>query len=767
MKLANRLCACALSLCLALAASACGASSDTSGGGSSGPQDANVPMGRYVETNLTMPDDINTNLNIMTSTNADGSIDLYGFTQGDSAVSTRWHSADGSSWQRADDPWMKQLPVPGYFRNAAEAPDGTRFFLYEDEPGALHLYRVKDGSAEEITVPSWREEAPADGSLAAAGGAVTISEGKGAAVREEDGTGDADSDANAAGEGGYGVPRLNPRGLAVLSNGDLLIGFMSGGAVRYTQEGEELRKYPVPFLLHMTVAGGRLYCYTFDGDKLLCFDLETGAEEDALSLENTAASNPNCLFSDREGNVYTANSGGIHRIVPGGVIWETVLDGKLSSINAPSIDLSDVLSDGSGGFYLYAYSQAGGYRLTHAVYDEATPSVPSRELSVYSLRQNYTVQQAIATFQANNPDVMVNYQIGLGSDTSATVEDVIRSLNQELLAGKGPDVLILDGLPVDSYIEKGVLADLSGLAASLEGTYFEQVLNTFRRGDSLPAIPGRFSVPMLFGRDGAGDAIQSLADIAAGGDNLIALNPDTKQFLTLLSAESYPAWIGADGALDSEKLALFLTDAKAVYDRYHRRDDQMTAYTISASTLGSVRIEFSEDYAEFQEDKTKLLMADVAGLTYFNMVCEPWNASEAQVQVRLLPGQAQGCYLPGAIAGVNAAGKQQEEAMGFVKTLLSTEVQFLSFNDGFGVSKTALEQEMARYRERLKEIGYEVVDFAEYLYPLLSQIKTPVVADQTLLDAVIGEGMKVLDGSETVEEAVQAVQKKMEIRLAE
>jgi hypothetical protein len=35
-------------------------------------------------------------------------------------------------------------------------------------------------------------------------------------------------------------------------------------------------------------------------------------------------------------------------------------------------------------------------------------------------------------------------------------EDYIRTLNTELLAGNGPDILVLNELPADSFVEKGV-----------------------------------------------------------------------------------------------------------------------------------------------------------------------------------------------------------------------------------------------------------------------------------------------------------------------
>ena len=52
------------------------------------------------------------------------------------------------------------------------------------------------------------------------------------------------------------------------------------------------------------------------------------------------------------------------------------------------------------------------------------------------------------------------YKVAMGQDAAGTEQDYIKALNTELLAGTGPDVLVLDGLPIASYIQKGVLAEL-------------------------------------------------------------------------------------------------------------------------------------------------------------------------------------------------------------------------------------------------------------------------------------------------------------------
>ena len=60
----------------------------------------------------------------------------------------------------------------------------------------------------------------------------------------------------------------------------------------------------------------------------------------------------------------------------------------------------------------------------------------------------------MGVYQRQNPDVRVSYEVALGDDSAVTESDAMRTLSTELLAGEGPDVLILDGMPVESYIEK-------------------------------------------------------------------------------------------------------------------------------------------------------------------------------------------------------------------------------------------------------------------------------------------------------------------------
>ena len=48
----------------------------------------------------------------------------------------------------------------------------------------------------------------------------------------------------------------------------------------------------------------------------------------------------------------------------------------------------------------------------------------------------------------------MEYETGMGDGDSVTREDALKKLNTRIMAGEGPDVIVLDDMPVDSYIEK-------------------------------------------------------------------------------------------------------------------------------------------------------------------------------------------------------------------------------------------------------------------------------------------------------------------------
>ena len=122
--------------------------------------------------------------------------------------------------------------------------------------------------------------------------------------------------------------------------------------------------------------------------------------------------------------------------------------------------------------------------MVHYIFDPDIPTVPNEKLTVYGLYDNEIIRQAITLFQTYNPEVYVEYIYGVSGDDSVTKEDALKSLNTKIMAGEGPDVLILDNMPVNSYIEKGLLLDLGPIVNRLHGeaALFENIVGAVKTG---------------------------------------------------------------------------------------------------------------------------------------------------------------------------------------------------------------------------------------------------------------------------------------------
>jgi ABC-type glycerol-3-phosphate transport system substrate-binding protein len=86
------------------------------------------------------------------------------------------------------------------------------------------------------------------------------------------------------------------------------------------------------------------------------------------------------------------------------------------------------------------------------------------------LQDSDTLRQAVNIFRQEYADIYVNLEIGMTDDNGVTLEDALKTLSTDILAGNGPDVLILDGMPVDSYVEKGILIDISDVVDEVKAS---------------------------------------------------------------------------------------------------------------------------------------------------------------------------------------------------------------------------------------------------------------------------------------------------------
>ena len=122
----------------------------------------------------------------------------------------------------------------------------------------------------------------------------------------------------------------------------------------------------------------------------------------------------------------------------------------------------------------------------------------SDSLVIYILENNYQMwelEALIDKYQSENPDKKVELQIGIKKDTDNR-EQVIHRVNDAIIAGKGPDILILEGLPQEKYVEQEMLADLKTSVEKIErdNDLYETIVNSYKTNGTQYGIPYCFTL---------------------------------------------------------------------------------------------------------------------------------------------------------------------------------------------------------------------------------------------------------------------------------
>ena len=130
-------------------------------------------------------------------------------------------------------------------------------------------------------------------------------------------------------------------------------------------------------------------------------------------------------------------------------------------------------------------------------YEKGKKNLKIKKLNIYSLQENQVLEQWINYYENHNKDIKINYDYCEGM-TDAEINDAIKTLNSEIISGKGPDILVLDGLPTKSYIDKGLLIDESDIVNNLNNEeFFSNILKESKIKDKFYSIPALFSVNIV------------------------------------------------------------------------------------------------------------------------------------------------------------------------------------------------------------------------------------------------------------------------------
>ena len=617
-----------------------------------------------------------------------------------------------------------------------------------------------------------------------------------------------------------GAEQLYPMAAAVAENGRAFISVLGNDNLYEIKEDGSCEVF-------LTVQNGRPQLMQFQGNLLimdgstynapLLYDIEKGEYVEDEALEsfvkedykggnkfNTDNGYEMLFFPGEKDILYIAGEKGLHRHVIGGSAMEQVIDGNLSTFGNPAHRiLSVVLLENNEFLALFDDS-----RLIRFTYDPDMPTVPNERLKVYSLKENSTVQQAISLYQMANPEVLVQYEVGMGQDNSITREDALKSLNTKIMAGEGPDVLILDSMPIASYIEKGLLADMTSMLTGLNGEeeLFGNIVNAMKMGNGIYTMPCEIEIPVISAKEKYLSGMKDLKGIADTTEMLRKENPE-KNLISICSERGVlrffgmvcvPAWTGADGSLNKEAVTEFLTQAKRIYDAqmdglpdkitdsYKRGNESWMQYA-GETREDSIYFRGGTNALEYVGGREQFLKGTVNGLwSYCDLISANKVAGFEDCEWSVMNGQSSNVFCAKTLLGINAASPYTAQAEDFIKLCFGRENQINLFY-GLPVNKAALAEICIANPADIGEngeYGYigssnEDGEYLEYVsyWPDESQVErlrkcvetadTAYIEDVVIESVVYEEGVIYLQGSESLEEAVDNIYKKVAIYMAE
>ena len=474
------------------------------------------------------------------------------------------------------------------------------------------------------------------------------------------------------------------------------------------------------------------------------------------------------------------------------------------------------IGDIGRGFLGMTVTEAEGEKIFNVLYtdgkllryvkDKSLPAEPEASLRIYSLYDDGNIRQAVSAFRRKYPELYIKYEVGVNPDYGGTEEDALRNLGTELAAGTGPDILVVDDIPFDTYGEKGILADLSFLRDDLpEEEYFETVAEGFATESGLYVMPLTFALPVLaVDSETAASAgeikeLSQLADLVektAGGEESVIGFLSAEEALRLFAQSSMGAWETEEGTLDRNAVAEFLTQLKRIYDVQMRNlPENMNEMFFSGSGWGSGENTLARRCGSYGLSETldvKLMAFPEQPFCggYLSGAAEDFPMTLGKLkhmggEYMQMPGQSYGTCLPATLMAMNSASKHGEESRLFLEYIFSSEFQGNVSLNGTPVNKGAFLQRQENPKgestEHYAAMGYAMSDgsvmslqinwpskedFAR-LESLADHTAGVNYCDNRIYGAVIKLGQAALTGEAGIEETVDAIEKELELYLAE
>ena len=691
--------------------------------------------GRYEETEIALPDETGEFVQICRE---DEKVVLYQRQENGDSVSLKRFVMEPQTMTFAEDTpaGMAQLTLPADAYTLKIRKADSMYYVYYDaqmgEDLQGFLYTCDDTGVTEVTPEGWAEKDPQYGFV--------------------------DS----------------PQDIAVTDHAVIALFYTK--IERYDRQTLALAEArPLESERYEALIGmGDRYALLIDGDSGAMEGIGI-CQEDSTQIESkvdisSKKSGSYAADVDDAGNLIVANADGLHRKTKDAAQFEDLLDGSYMSFGLSDSwcrGMTSDVSDGTDEVYYALFQSDEGQKLYQYAYNPELSLKPEKELTVYTLYDQATINQAATLFQKKHPDTLVSVHVACTDTDDKDAETQRNRLMTSLAAGEGEDVLVLSGLDDNALAKKGVLMDLSDLVKPMEenGELLQAIVDGEKSADGRQQIlPVRFALPLLLSKEKRASEMTDLAALAkaAGQTDGSLLGTFTGEDLVDTFAPYFIPDIIQDKQLDTEKLRTVLQQLQTI-----------------AAHCDMVEKYKKEERASNEWDLPSTMQATLCQVSGFN------DAMFDLAIINLVKGDYtsfENAYVPTVEIGVNADTKQPDLAKEFAAFVMSREVQDGDFYDGFPVNKESLHMQVSLDRSDYaayttiegadgQEIGLDIEPIkapdADKLEAVCESLSKKTMQDAKVLEELKKAVPDYLLGRQSLDDTISKIQDGVKIYLAE
>jgi len=707
---------------------------------------AQEQKGRYVETQAVLPEELEDWTVKQLFTEADALHLLAAKQEGEGTILREW-AGQGGDFVDVTQEWLKATVLPcgesahmellqgGGAEDAGGNMEETQYLFARyaadgEEDARSYLWKEEGDKAREITPEKWTVQNEEWGMY----------------------------------EYVAGVEALDNGTLAVYSY--LSMDLLSG------EDGSLLGSEPITSYYGDAAAtdGKNVYlCTMTDSGSVNGFEKRPEGKEKGAAVIPFSGVEGNASFCALEdGTLIAAGSKGLFRCQAGGTDWEKLADGMETDFGLSNLWCTGLAALEDGKIFALMQVSGGGVKINQYEYDPDAVIEVKENLRLYTVHDSYLLNQAAAVYHRRHPEVLITieYTYPRYYYEEADYNAVYQELNTMLMGDEAPDILVMDHLDIDSYADKGLLADLGDVVDDMEenGTLLSGITSSYVREDGRRyVVPLQFGFNIAMGRDIAAENMESmetLADFLSKADYSYLGNQTTAELVD----KFYPYFCGeiiSGSQLDREALGKYLEYLKAIADN---------------SGMISARGKDEKSYNMWDlADQAKLAFEEADGFKgcLFPMAIRDYIKGEFTA--------FEGCFIPSVQAGICTKSRYLDTAKDFLRYALSEEIQDTDYYSGFPVNYVSLEKQSLADRSEAEaetaimvdgaSVEFKILDYpqetAEELLTLCRTLDKPVMEDRKVREVLIEALEGYLTGSQSKEETIEKVEGGLKMYLAE